>query len=157
MHVLLNCYTCTYKQILTRLSRSVQLHSYISLQLIWLSFISAPSFCGAEESASSQICLKDRTRPASENTCVARWKSLKDCTVKVYSRKPLIIHVNFKLILLYIILIQAFKIIELQISTCIVDEEIKLVEINWYMYIKHCYLEYHGYVAVIWWSQNNYL
>lgn len=71
----------TYIQMLTRLSKSVQLHSYMSLQLVWLWFIRVPSFWGASESVSSQIRLKDRTLPASEKTCVALWKSLKDCTV----------------------------------------------------------------------------
>lgn len=71
----------TYIQMLTRLSKSVQLHSYMSLQLVWLWFIRVPSFWGASESVSSQIRLNERTLPASENTCVALWKSLKDCTV----------------------------------------------------------------------------
>lgn len=67
----------TYRQMSTRRSSSGQLHSYISLQLIWLCFINSPSSWSALAGASLQIFWNSSTLAASLYTCFARWYNLK--------------------------------------------------------------------------------
>lgn len=67
----------TYRQMSTSRSSSGQLHSYISLQLIWLCFINSPSSWSALAGASLQIFLNSSTLAASLYTCFARWYNLK--------------------------------------------------------------------------------
>lgn len=73
---------CTHRQMSTSWSSSGQLHSYRSLQLAWLWFISSPSFCMESEPSESHTLWNCRTRAASPYTCLARWCSLKCVTGK---------------------------------------------------------------------------
>lgn len=73
---------CTHRQTSTSWSSSGQLHSYRSLQLAWLWFISSPSVWTESAAWESHTLWNCCTRAASPYTCLARWCSLKCVTGK---------------------------------------------------------------------------
>lgn len=73
---------CTHRQTSTSWSSSGQLHSYRSLQLAWLWFISSPRVLMESAPSESHTLWNWRTLAASPYTCLARWCSLKCVTGK---------------------------------------------------------------------------